>query len=253
MQPKKDAGSGPESLGASEKKTRWGARTPRELKQMGPPEWLIDGVLPSVGTGMIWGDKGTCKTFLGLSMEATIATGADWYGHAVMLPGTVLYVATEGQRGMGPRIAAWEKETGLSLDDAPLYVISEQVDLLKEAKEFAAHVKQSYAGVRLIVFDTLSKSTRSGKDEVDNKEMARVAAGAETIARALHCFVLLIHHSTKNGNTSRGASALEDDVDTVFRLDRDRATGVVKVTCTKQRDGEDDWSFTLRVQKVELG
>lgn len=236
----------------SEKKARWGACTAKELKGMGPPEWLISGVLPAEGTGVVWGDKSTFKTFLGLSMEAAIATGTDWYDNPVKKPGTVLYIATEGKRGMGPRIAAWETEFGLSLDDAPLYVIHEPVDLLKEADEFAAMVADQYQDVRLVIFDTLSKSTRSGKDEIDNKEMAKAAAGAETIAQALHCFVLIIHHSTKAGNTSRGGSSLEDDVDTVFRVTRDRDVGIVTVTCTKQRDGEDNWSFTLRARKVDL-
>lgn len=238
---------------AGEKKTRWGAYTPKELKMMGPPEWLIPGIFPAEGTGVVWGDKSTLKTFLCLSVGAAVATGMDWHGNPVEKPGAVLYVATEGQRGMGPRIAAWEQEFGLSLDGAPLYVISEPVDLLKEADEFAAMVRVRYPDVRYIIFDTLSKSTRSGKDEIDNKEMAKAAAGAETIARALHCFVLIVHHSTKAGNTSRGGSSLEDDVDTVFRLTRDRDTGTVTVTCTKQRDGEDNWSFTLRARKVDLG
>ena len=43
----------------------------------------------------------------------------------------------------------------------------------------------------------LSKSTRSGKDQNANTEMAKAVEGAETIARAVGGFALIVHHTTK--------------------------------------------------------
>jgi hypothetical protein len=237
---------------AGEQTTRWGAMMLEELQEMGPPDWLIDGVLPAEGVAEIYAAKGAGKTLLAVSVAASVASGTDWHGKTVK-PGTVLYVATEGFSGMGARLTAWELASGVSLDDAPLYVISEPVDLLTEAEEFAAAMRERYGEVRLIVFDTLSKSTRSGKDQKDNSEMAKVIAGAEIIARALGGLSLIVHHSTKDGRTSRGGYALDCDADTVLRLDRDRARGTVKVTCQNQRDAGDGWSLTLNVKHVDLG
>ena len=89
---------------------------------MGAPEYLIDGVLLAEGTGLVYAASGSYKTFLALSMAASVASGTDWYGHAVKRGG-VLYIATEGFAGIGPRLAAWEQEFGVSLDGAPLYFI----------------------------------------------------------------------------------------------------------------------------------
>ncbi len=224
MQTSKDASAGRGTPAAGDR-TRWGAQTPGGLKEMGPQEQLIEGVLPAKGTGLVYAASGACKTFLVLDMSAAIVTGTDWHGHAVKRPGAVVYVATEGYSGLGARLAAWEKQTGLSLADAPLYFIREPVDLLKDAEEFAAYLKENYPDARLIVFDTLSKSTRSGKDQNANTEMAKAVEGAETIARAVGGFALIVHHTTKAGTTSRGGYALDCDTDVRIRLDRTREQG----------------------------
>jgi len=130
--------------------TGWGAKTPEELDELGTPEWVIDGILPKECAGVVFAKSGVGKTFFVLGMACAIATGSDWYGHAVK-QGGVLYIAAEGYRGIRQRQRAWETHHGLTLP-ATLRVMHQRVDLqdADEVAAFIAWVKQKYPDVRLV-------------------------------------------------------------------------------------------------------
>ena len=73
----------------------------------------------------------------------------------------------------------------------------------------------------------------------------------EMIAQAVGGMSLIVHHSTKAGDTSRGGYALDCDTDTRLRLDKGagRREGGVREAARRRRSRY----FTLRVQKVDLG
>ena len=71
-----------------------------------PPEYLIDGVCEDGTLGEVFGDPGSYKTFIILSMMLSVASGLPWYGHAVK-KGPVIYVIGEGRQGVARRLAAW--------------------------------------------------------------------------------------------------------------------------------------------------
>jgi RecA-family ATPase len=171
--------------------TGWGAKTPAELDEMGMPEWVIDGILPKECAGVVFATSGVGKTFFVLGMACAIATGTDWYGHAVK-QGGVLYVAAEGYRGIRQRQRAWETYHGVILPDT-LRVTRHRVNLQDEDEvaAFIAWVKENYPDVRLVVFDTLSKCMPRLDDENGNADMAKAVAGADAIMHALHAAVVL--------------------------------------------------------------
>jgi hypothetical protein len=239
----------PDSGGESQE--RWRAMTPGELDEMGAPEWAIDGVVPTECVGVVWGKSGALKTFLGLGMEAAIATGTDWYGHAVK-QGAVLYVAAEGFRGIRQRQQAWEIVHGIKLPDT-LRVVGGRVNLQDktDVATFIAWVKDTLPDVSMVVFDTLSKCMPTLKDENGNADMAQVVAGAEEIMRELHTAVIFIAHSDKTGRTLRGGSALEFGTSPRIKLTYDGAR--VKVMCENQKDADEFEDFILTPQQVDLG
>src|SRR5690242_18344207 len=86
-------------------------------------EWDIEGVIPSVSLGCLWGRPETFKSFLAISMACSVSTGEDWLGqHVKQLP--VLYVAAEGALDFNARIEAWEKKYAASVPDDFLAVIN---------------------------------------------------------------------------------------------------------------------------------
>ena len=54
-----------------------------ELLSVPDPEFLIDGILPRHGMCVLCGPSGACKTTLVAGINVALATGRDWFGHAV--------------------------------------------------------------------------------------------------------------------------------------------------------------------------
>src|SRR5687768_3528215 len=91
-----------------------------ELKELPPPEWLIDKKLPRRGLGVIYGQPGSGKTFYLLDQLLTVAQTQP-----------VVYAPTEGLYGLNNRLAALCDYRGLDL--GKLYVYKKPVELLKRA------------------------------------------------------------------------------------------------------------------------
>ena len=65
---------------------------------MGPPKWLIEGILPRWSYGMLYGPSGSGKSFLALEMAICVATGANFHRRATRATGGAFYVAAEDPR-----------------------------------------------------------------------------------------------------------------------------------------------------------
>lgn len=84
-----------------------------ELEALGPPEWLIDGILPRWSYGMLYGPSGSGKSFLALEMAICVAIGVDFHGRATRAAGSAFYVAAEDPRDFPIRERAWRKHHGV--------------------------------------------------------------------------------------------------------------------------------------------
>ena len=73
--------------------------------------------------------------------------------------------------------------------------------------------------------------------------------GAEKVGKGLKAAVMLVHHTTKNGEAERGSSVLRGAVDTM--LDLSCSNEIIRLTCAKQKDAE---PFSpLRLQLAPVG
>ena len=91
-------------------KQRLKAYSVDELFALGPPEWLIDGLLTKQSVAFLVGPSGSFKSFLAVAMAAHIANGEPFAG----LPtckGRVLYSAHEGLKGLPARFKALDMDT----------------------------------------------------------------------------------------------------------------------------------------------
>src|SRR5262249_2637395 len=78
-----------------------------------PTAWLIKGVLPETGTGLISGQWGSYKTTVALYIAATVMTGALFANKfAGKRQGGVCYLALEGAGGLASRITAIARSHG---------------------------------------------------------------------------------------------------------------------------------------------
>lgn len=215
------------------------------------PEWLIKGVMPRAGLGMIYGASGSGKSFFVLDMACAIARGATWRGRKVNQT-NVLYVCAEGAGGFRSRGQAYVHQHQVDLS-ASLFMIPAAPNFRKaaDAKEVIEEARRVGAG--LVVVDTLAQVTPGG-DENSAAEMGEALAQCRRLHEETGAMVLLVHHAGKDAaRGARGWSGLRAAVD--VEIEVSGSTGVVakKARITKMKDGPDGEEFGFKLLPVVVG
>ncbi len=214
--------------------SRFVLKTMRDLKALPPREWLVNGILPAGCLAELHGRPGAGKTFLVLSLAASVSTGISFYGHEVKA-GPVVYVAAEGDDGLLPRLQAWCAVN--NIDGLPnLHVISHSVNLLhsSDVNALLNTLGSLSSAPVLVIVDTLARCMVGG-DENSAKDMGLLVQSADSVRNPTGAAVLLVHHTGHQTGRERGSSALRGAVDTMMALD-DRGS-TVGLVCEKQKDG----------------
>lgn len=206
------------------------------LNQLPAVEWLVDGILPVGGLGVLYGPSGGGKTFTALSMAFAIGTGTPWLGRGT-LPGRVVYVAAEGRSGLRARVEALEAHNGLPAGE--LHVLAEAVQFSRtdEVEDLVTAIRtQLPDDPSLIVVDTLARCLVGG-DENLARDVGLFVAGLDRLREKFGCSILVVHHSGKGRDSSyRGSSALVGAADSVIRFEG--SGGLLTLGCEKLKDGE---------------
>jgi hypothetical protein len=179
---------------------------------------------------VIGGAPKCAKTWLGLDMALSVATGTACLGkYAVPEPGPVLvYLAEDALPVVRERVEGMARHRGLDLADVEIHVITaptlrldrdrDRVRLLETAKRL---------GPRLLILDPLVRL--HGIDENHAGEVAELLAYFRSLQRQLELSVLLVHHTRKNaaggaaaGQGLRGSSDIHAFGDSNLYLRRTR-------------------------------
>lgn len=223
-----------------------------DVLAMRRPECLIADTLDRGTVGVLSARFGAFKSFLCLDWLLSTAYGVAWHGRATT-QGPVLYVVAEGAWGQGERIRAWKEAHGITETSANFHMLRIPVQLADAERVSLLCRLVSELGAVLVIVDTFGKSTR-GIEENSNTQVHLAIESLERVRDATPDgagVVLTAHHSEKNPNdltglrSSRGAGAIEDDVDTVYQLTKND-DGTVTASRTKRKDGptEDVWVIT---------
>jgi hypothetical protein len=196
------------------------------------PRWLIEQLWGDSSVGLIGGAPKCSKTWLGLDMALSVATGTACLGkYAVPRAGPVLvYLAEDALPVVRQRVAGMARHRGLDLAAVDIHVITAaalRLDrdphrgrLLETAKRLRP---------RLLLLDPLVRL--HGIDENHAGEVAGLLAYFRSLQRQLDLSVVLVHHTRKNaaggvaaGQGLRGSSDLHafGDSNLYLRRSRDR-------------------------------
>ncbi len=209
--------------------------TREALRNLPQPRPLIENTLDRDTVGLVVGYHGTGKTFLAFDWSCCVATGKPWQGRPVIDPGPVLYLAGEGVHGLDRRVDAWEHAWGREATD--LHVLPFTVNLRNSADVAELAEVARELDVRLVVIDTLARSL-VGADENSARDIGEAVAALDRLRRATGATVLPVHHTGKDKTTTRGSSALEAAVDTVYAVEGDGRC--MRLSRTKRKDGPRD-------------
>jgi KaiC/GvpD/RAD55 family RecA-like ATPase len=216
-----------------------------------PPEFLVDGLIERDTLGLVFGDPGCGKSFLGVDLALSVATGHPFHT-APVKRGAVFYIAGEGHNGLVRRFHAWAVERGRSLEGVSLFKSECAAQFLdKQSAQSVEHAISQLAAQHgrpaMVVVDTLARNFGPG-DENSTEQMSAFVAAMDMLRTAWPgCVILIIHHSGHHDKQrGRGSMALKAAVDFEFRLEKTANT--MKLTNTKMKDAEPpkDMVFTLK-------
>jgi hypothetical protein len=211
------------------------------------PTWLIPQMLPSTGTGMIYGESGSYKSFVALDMALTLAYGVAGQWNAPPVKNDVLFMAGEGPVATGrKRWPAWNEWRDIEFRTDHRFFIKDRVPFFTDTQAWE-HVKEDLellkAKPALIVIDTMSRLL-TGLDENSSKDVTMITNFMEELSRYYECFVLAIHHTGKDQNKgARGSSAFYANLDVVISTKLRQGGTELRVRKQKDADVSDEISY----------
>jgi hypothetical protein len=192
--------------------------------------WLVEELWGASSVGVIGGAPKCAKTWLGLDMALSVATGTACLGkYAVPEPGPVLvYLAEDALLVVRERIEGMARHRGLDLAEVEIHVITAPVLRLDRDRDRTRLMETTRRlRPRLLVLDPLVRL--HGIDENNAGEVAELLAYFRSLQRQLDLSVLLVHHTRKNaaggvaaGQGLRGSSDIHAFGDSNLYLKRTR-------------------------------
>jgi hypothetical protein len=233
---------------------------------------VVRGVLHRGSITVIYGPPKSGKSFLASDLAVAVADEQRerWMEHRIMQHGVVVYVACEGHGGYWKRLRAMlnvdqrmpdrfvlaKGRPKLIVDDSGrgYHWIPHPDDIIKGIKRVHARLGQFPI---LVVIDTVFRSF-GGANVNDSSHMNQYVAAAQGIAdngagnvddngANTRVAVVLVHHSTKAGNTPAGSISLIGAADTLIAVRKDADAHVWEVEEAKDDAETPPREFVLEV------
>lgn len=230
---------------------------------MVPTDWIIEDYIPAAETILAYGQSQAGKTFLVIDQGLAIATGQDWHGHKVPQARPVIYVASEGRKGIGRRVLAWKyyRSQTKSGTQIPFYMMKEPLLLddsgnVTSLKKLLSMIDDLKPG--LVIVDVLSDMAPN-TDE-NSRAFGHVFNVLRSIGEQTGVAFLILHHTGWAKNTQkrpRGSSSVFQATDNAWAIEGKALPGgedgnllltIVTLEATKSRNEDrcPDISLTLR-------
>ena len=231
--------------------------------------WLVKGLIPKVGHGLLAGQWGVGKTFVALDLALAVGTGQPFLGYQVKRQSGALLFAYEGAGevqlqineavrhkcgGMPRAPFRWYTDT-----DAPFLLQPEALETLIAMCRRADDELQRDCGLPLglILFDTLAASAgyKAGGGENDSAAAQIVMTVLRRLAQEIGAFCLAVDHFGKSpeGGT-RGSSGKEASADLVLAcLGEKSLNGSItntRLAVRKNRCGRQGQQYPFSVREV---
>lgn len=244
-----------------------------DMIAMPDPEWLVEGLIQEQTSALLFGKSNSFKSFLAIDIACSIATANDaegrhWHGFDIPTDGPVLYVATEGSRGVAKqRVPGWYEAHNIPEDERDqLDLYPEEIaldddnavnDLLRSCaiQSFNSGRDNEWTNhshvYKLVVIDIFGASMM-GPETSDETARAWVR-NINRIMREMKCAVLTVAHTGWADQTrARMHTHFWGSFDTrlIAEGDKDSLTTVLKVDRHKDADSTGEWGF--RLDKVTL-
>jgi AAA domain/RepB DNA-primase from phage plasmid len=232
--------------------------TVSDLRLMPPQTWLVDRWIPDRSVGIIYGRFASGKSFIAFDLLLHLVYGMeDWHG--VTLPGIPccgLLIAREGGTGFQRRVDAFKKHHNITDDTDRMVFMRSPVNFgdTSQFAELKTAIETCGRQFKAVVVDTVGRAL-PGEDMFDPKSITRFMEHLQQIGEISQGVSIGIHHENKAGDVM-GSIYFDNNSDFMFHVERegDPAQGPLrrgKITCVKQKDGEDGWARDVSYKFVD--
>ncbi len=176
--------------------------------------WLIESIWAQCAVGIIGGAPKCCKSWFGLDMAVSVATGTHCLGRfAVKQAGPVLvFMAEDAVPAVRARIQALCTQRNFDIEHLNLYVITAstlRLDLAADQQRLNATL--AYLNPRFLLLDPLVRLHRL--DENSAADISKLLGFIREMQRTYHTAIAVVHHASKKhraqpGQALRGSSDL---------------------------------------------
>lgn len=176
--------------------------------------WLIEALWAYDAVGIIGGPPKCCKSWLGLDMALSVASGSPCLGRfPVHQTGpAMIFLAEDALPSVRARIEALCAHRQIHMESLDLYVItasSLRLDLVKDQQRLK-HTLDTFRP-RLLLLDPLVRLHRL--DENSANDISSLLGFIRELQRSFNTAILLVHHLSKKhyaqpGQALRGSSDL---------------------------------------------
>ena len=219
-------------------------------------EFLIDGVIPKQGVGLMYGASQSFKSFGAKHLGLCVARGKPWaIRRTERAP--VVYLAAEGAAGLRKRKAGYVKAGRAPPNDVDFALISAAPNLGADKEDYDRLVATiEGAGIKpgLIIIDTIAKVI-GGADE-NGAGMAQFLVNAQALAMHFACFVLAVHHTGWKEDAKdrpRGWSGLPAALDAQILCERKEGEMSATLTLQKLKDELSGLRLNMQMARIVLG
>ena len=192
--------------------------------EVDPRRWLIEGLWGASSVGFLAGSPKSCKSWMGLDMAVSVATGTPCLGHyMVENPGGVLiYLAEDALGAVRERVEGILRHRGLDIERVDLHVITSS-SLRLDQRSDRERLFETVRGLRprLLLLDPLVRM--HSLDENCSTAIAGLLSYFREIQRRFDLSVVIVHHTRKSGtNGSQTGQALRGSGAAAARCSTDR-------------------------------
>jgi hypothetical protein len=212
--------------------------------------YLIKGLMAPNEISLWCGPPKCGKSFLLMGVAYKLSLGLHVFGRRVkQVP--VLYIAAEGEGGIGNRLKALRQKFGPAPD---FHWIAQPVDLFRKVvhlEDLKTAARAYKAGV--VVIDTVARAMAGG-DENAPADMGQFIMNVAELRNDTQAHIAAIHHGTKSsgGLSPRGHSSLTGAEDALIEVLKDD-TGARTATIVHAKDDVDGARIGFALEVVDLG
>lgn len=233
-------------------------------RKITPREMIVTPWMATQSIGLVFAKRGLGKTWFGITLAKAIALGLPFLGYEVPKSRRVLFVDGEMPLAdLQERFKAIGADKIDNIDILASEIMYQEFHPLNINREedrnsilmMLDRLTEKGRRPDLLIFDNLS-SLRMGVEENDNSALDQILVWLMSLRHKGYS-TLIVHHAGKTGE-QRGASRLEDLLDTTIKLDpseiatNEVASFDLSFTKTRGQRPEPD-KMTLKLEQEENG